>query len=71
MKIVLAVNDFRDAYGLINVVLNKDRSAMLRLKKELGPCFRVIMGNLDGYDVVFNSFNVARLQTVFYVLILI
>ena len=49
-KVVLSINDFRDAYKLIYLTLGKNLTLHLRLKKELGPCYRVIMGNLNGQE---------------------
>ena len=51
-QVVLKMNDFTDAYNLVMSTIDGDRNEMLRLKKEMGMCMRVIMGNLNGYYVL-------------------
>jgi hypothetical protein len=60
-KLLLQMNDFEDARHLITSVIDQDRADMIRLRRDLGPLLRAILGNPNGYYVLDLSKEIDRL----------
>lgn len=51
-KLLLQMNDFDDARHLITSIIDEDRADMIRLRRDLGPMLKAILGNPNGYYVL-------------------
>ncbi len=60
-KLIMKMNDSEDARNLIFAILDGDRTAMLRLKRDLGLALKAILGNANGYYLLDLSKEMDRL----------
>lgn len=60
-KLLLQMNDFDDARHLITSIIDQDRADMVRLRRDLGPLLKAILGNPNGYYVLDLSKEIDRL----------